>query len=340
MSERFDAVVVGAGLVGAGHGPRTGSSAARRSACWRPARWPPGRPAHPSPGSTPPARPNRATIGSTPKAWRATGAGPSAGARRRPAAMRRAASAGRSRRRPSPWTSFAFPSMRSNPSAIPAAGWTAARCARWSRASPSARRRGLPGPADAWLGRPALGPASGGRDRPRRRRGARGGPGRRFRRAGRAVCGVATADGGALAAGATVLAAGPWTAALAAGALGAATQDIPVDRVPGLLVELPPESAGALRSPRIVYAPDEGAWHMRPTPAGGALMGADDIDDLCGENPGPEALAECVRMALERGAALSARLRRRPRRRDRARAHRRAPDAARRPLHRRARSGD
>jgi glycine/D-amino acid oxidase-like deaminating enzyme len=47
--------------------------------------------------------------------------------------------------------------------------------------------------------------------------------------------------------------------------------------VPGLLVETPPGSAPG-QAQRVLYPPEKGGLHLRPTPGGGLLLGADDTD--------------------------------------------------------------
>lgn len=118
-------------------------------------------------------------------------------------------------------------------------------------------------------------------------------------RAGLAVSGVALADGAVLTAAATVLAAGASVARLATPALGVAPAAVPVGRVPGLLVDLPP-GAGTAWVNRVVYGPDEGGWYVRPTAAGGLSMGADDVDEMCGERPDEATTRTGIRMLLER----------------------------------------
>ena len=76
-----------------------------------------------------------------------------------------------------------------------------------------------------------------------------------------------------------VLAAGldtPRLAALAAGDAQAA-RSAPVQPVPGLLVQTPPLAPGH-NCGRILYPPDGNGLHLRPTPDGGLLIGADDTD--------------------------------------------------------------
>ncbi|HZP80125.1 MAG TPA: FAD-binding oxidoreductase [Chthonomonadaceae bacterium] len=76
-----------------------------------------------------------------------------------------------------------------------------------------------------------------------------------------------------------VLAAGVQTPSLVAQVTGdpAGSSRIPVQRVPGLLVETPPGSAPG-QAQRVLYPPEKGGLHLRPTPGGGLLLGADDTD--------------------------------------------------------------
>jgi glycine/D-amino acid oxidase-like deaminating enzyme len=81
-----------------------------------------------------------------------------------------------------------------------------------------------------------------------------------------------------------ILAAGTQTPALLAQVTGdpADRERFPVQRVPGLLVETPPGSApGVLH--RVLFPPDAGVLHLRPTPGGGLLLGADDMDAALAE---------------------------------------------------------
>jgi glycine/D-amino acid oxidase-like deaminating enzyme len=57
----------------------------------------------------------------------------------------------------------------------------------------------------------------------------------------------------------------------------------PLRRVPGLLVETAPGSAPGVIH-RILFPPDAGGLHLRPTPGGGLLIGADDMDNALTED--------------------------------------------------------
>lgn len=75
-----------------------------------------------------------------------------------------------------------------------------------------------------------------------------------------------------------VLAAGLHTPALLRQILGdAADTFAPVRPDPGLLLEITPAALKG-RIHRVLYPPDDAALHLRPTPIGGILAGADDTD--------------------------------------------------------------
>lgn len=107
-----------------------------------------------------------------------------------------------------------------------------------------------------------------------------------------------------------VLAAGVQTPALAALVTGdpAGSRRVPVRRVPGLLAETPPGSAPGLAQ-RILYPPDAGGLHLRPTPGGGLLLGAEDTDAALAETDDsgpPEAPAKLLTRAARFLPNLSA----------------------------------
>jgi glycine/D-amino acid oxidase-like deaminating enzyme len=80
-----------------------------------------------------------------------------------------------------------------------------------------------------------------------------------------------------------VLAAGLQTPALVA-KIGEDSRLVPVEPLPGLLVETPPDTAvGQIH--RILHPPDSQRLRLRPTPAGGLLIGADDTDALVQAQP-------------------------------------------------------
>lgn len=98
------------------------------------------------------------------------------------------------------------------------------------------------------------------------------------RSVGNAISTVETPQG-RISAPLLVLAAGadtPRLAGLAAGNAQAA-RHVPVQRVPGLLVQTPPLPPGQTCG-RILYPPDPHGLHLRQTPDGGLLIGADDTD--------------------------------------------------------------
>jgi glycine/D-amino acid oxidase-like deaminating enzyme len=76
-----------------------------------------------------------------------------------------------------------------------------------------------------------------------------------------------------------ILAAGVQTSTLLPLAVGLPSEQIPslLNRVPGLLLEIPKVDVS---SPihRVLYPSDPGGLHLRPTPVGGLLIGAEDVD--------------------------------------------------------------
>jgi glycine/D-amino acid oxidase-like deaminating enzyme len=75
-----------------------------------------------------------------------------------------------------------------------------------------------------------------------------------------------------------------------------------VGQQPGLLVELAPVDPGA-RIHRVCYPPSGHGLHMRPTPEGGILMGADDTDRLCGDGSSPAGTAPASAAEMAGAAA-------------------------------------
>ncbi len=61
-----------------------------------------------------------------------------------------------------------------------------------------------------------------------------------------------------------------------------ATQAVPIKQVPGILADTAPQSAEG-QARRVLYPPDTGGLHFRPTATGGLLVGADDTDALAME---------------------------------------------------------
>lgn len=97
-----------------------------------------------------------------------------------------------------------------------------------------------------------------------------------------------------------ILAAGAQTPALVAAITGdpADSRWVPLRRVPGLLVETPPCSAEACVH-RILFPPDTGGLHLRPTPEGGLLLGADDADALVQTPADPPGRGEVLSPSVE-----------------------------------------
>jgi glycine/D-amino acid oxidase-like deaminating enzyme len=108
-----------------------------------------------------------------------------------------------------------------------------------------------------------------------------------------------------------ILAAGietPGLAALAAGLRDATAAPTPaalcpVRREPGLLIETPSGSAPGMAH-RILYPPDAAGLHLRPTPAGGLLIGADDADAVVA-GPGGNEMLPALAADLLRRVALA-----------------------------------
>jgi D-hydroxyproline dehydrogenase subunit beta len=95
-----------------------------------------------------------------------------------------------------------------------------------------------------------------------------------------------------------LLAAGPGTVEAVALAGSQATAMVPVRRVPGLLVTLPRDAARTMVN-HIVYAPNEGNFHIRPTADGGLLLGDDVIDAMVGDGGDPALLPAATRALLD-----------------------------------------
>ncbi len=109
--------------------------------------------------------------------------------------------------------------------------------------------------------------------------------------------GKVTAGGETVACGAVVIAAGPGTGEVVALAQEAQAAPIPVNRVPGLLVTLPTDPRRTWVN-HVVYAPDAGNFHIRPTPDGGLLLGDDEIDRLIAERSDPSTVTQATSALL------------------------------------------
>jgi glycine/D-amino acid oxidase-like deaminating enzyme len=109
-----------------------------------------------------------------------------------------------------------------------------------------------------------------------------------------------SADAERFAAATLVLAAGPSTAEIVAMVQGPDALAFPVGRVPGLLVTTPPDKMRDLVR-HVLYAPDSGEFHIRPTADGGLMLGSDDIDEMIDETSDGETLQAATRALLERG---------------------------------------
>jgi glycine/D-amino acid oxidase-like deaminating enzyme len=94
-----------------------------------------------------------------------------------------------------------------------------------------------------------------------------------------------------------VIAGGTATPAIVEMATG--RSGFPVDEVTGLLVETP---AAPLASgfDMVLWSPDETGFHMRRTPGGGLLLGADDVDAQIRADPSDESLAAGHKTLIDR----------------------------------------
>lgn len=77
-------------------------------------------------------------------------------------------------------------------------------------------------------------------------------------------------------------------------------QSVPIKQIPGVLVDTAPQSAeGQMR--RVLYPPDSGGLHFRPTASGGLLVGADDTDAIAhGESLDTKRLSDIGKSLLVR----------------------------------------
>ncbi len=153
---------------------------------------------------------------------------------------------------------------------------------------------GFLAPADGWLDAPRLARHLAGEIA------SRGGE-IRERTAVTGLSGAVETSRGPVAAERIVIAAGIDSAALAARALGRRPPSPPVTRVPGLVVELGAEAA---RLDHVVCVPDDGDLNMRPGSSGRVLMVADDSDRACGEDPSRETLHAAVRLLVGRACRV------------------------------------
>jgi glycine/D-amino acid oxidase-like deaminating enzyme len=105
-----------------------------------------------------------------------------------------------------------------------------------------------------------------------------------------------------------VVAAGTATNALLQ-RLGFAAR-FPLSAVPGFLVETPPTPLGR-RLDAVLWSPDPTEIHLRPTLAGGLLLGADDLDAAVGEGSDGDSVQQAKQELLRRAEAWFPRLPRR-----------------------------
>lgn len=115
----------------------------------------------------------------------------------------------------------------------------------------------------------------------------------------REIAGIET-DRGPIPAATVVIAAGVATARLAALAAGSLLR-LPLRAVPGVLVDVPTGPARWVN--HVIYLPDAGGLHVRPTGDGGMTIGSDDIDAaLAGRSDAD--LSQAPAQALERLATF------------------------------------
>lgn len=114
------------------------------------------------------------------------------------------------------------------------------------------------------------------------------------------VLGIDT-DAGRLATEQVVVATGPDTPAVLASLTGydAFATRFPLQQAPGLLITTPDGEARRLTR-RILYTSDASHAHVRETPGGGLLIGADDTDGRILEDTSPENLRRAAFDVLER----------------------------------------
>lgn len=101
-----------------------------------------------------------------------------------------------------------------------------------------------------------------------------------------------------------ILAAGIQTPRLAAGIIGnQAEKVVPLRSAPGVLVETSPDSmAGVVH--RVLYPPDTGGLHLRPTPGGGLLLGSEDMDTALTAENASEVVQSAASALLARAGAV------------------------------------
>lgn len=121
-----------------------------------------------------------------------------------------------------------------------------------------------------------------------------------LRHTGDRIAAVGT-PAGEIETGALLIAAGIDTPALAALAVGDPTlaDSFPLRAVPGFLVETSPVAA-AKSLDILLWAAAEDGLHLQPSPRGGLLLGAGDIDEWVGDGDRPAIIEKAVAALLER----------------------------------------
>ncbi len=101
-----------------------------------------------------------------------------------------------------------------------------------------------------------------------------------------------------------VIAAGAQSAALLERITegGLPADRFPLRQVPGFLLETAPTPLGRALE-LVLWAPDAAGFHLRPTAAGGLLLGADDLDAEVGEGDDPATIARAREELLRRAKA-------------------------------------
>jgi glycine/D-amino acid oxidase-like deaminating enzyme len=120
------------------------------------------------------------------------------------------------------------------------------------------------------------------------------------RRDGGRIAAIETAAG-EIETGRLLIAAGIDTPKLAALATGDATlaEEFPLQVSPGFLVETTPVAA-AKPLDVLLWAADEDGLHLQPSPRGGLLLGAGDIDDWVGDGDRPAVIEKATAALVER----------------------------------------
>lgn len=117
---------------------------------------------------------------------------------------------------------------------------------------------------------------------------------------GEDVIGV-RAENGTFRSNCVILATGPDTARTLSTITGHEHFEsrFPMTRSPGLLVQTPPQNPWQLAH-HILEMPTRNQFHIRPTPNGGLLLGADDTDGMISESSGEDEVNKAATVLLQR----------------------------------------